>query len=192
MNKIVPLKIRFYKSIPKKYTELVNTLKKEAFAAEYKMTAKQIEKHQDQFCSQLDIIQFLIVFDHQEVVGGLKIMKRLLNYRGKELILGGLAGVWTRIDLQKKGIGQTMVKEAMNFLHGQKCDVAYLCTNIEKLGSFYKKAGFSVLNKKYTFISQSDKRFYETDGMIAPIKSVELFREIIHDKKPFDIGRGNW
>ncbi|OGK44626.1 hypothetical protein A2956_03875 [Candidatus Roizmanbacteria bacterium RIFCSPLOWO2_01_FULL_37_57] len=74
-----------------------------------------------------------------------------------------------------------------------KCDIAFLDTNIDSfLGKFYKKYGFVPLNRPYTFLGKSRKRYSDTDGMIAQITSKALFTEILTDSKPFDIGFGNW
>lgn len=64
---------------------------------------------------------------------------------------------------------------------------------------FYKKlpsdlkVQFERLIREFFIWHQSGKeKQVEYDAMIAPVNSQPKFQAVLSDKKPFDIGRGNW
>lgn len=188
-----PFLVKVYQEIPDSLIESVNTFKKTAYQGSGPApTTKQIQEHDEKFCSQKDIAAYLLVFEDKEVVGGLKIMERQIPFQSDSILLGGLAGVWTRVDKQKQGVAQLMIRQAMQMLQKDQCDIAYLCTELDKLESFYQQFGFQKLGRMYTFLGKSGKRYFETNGMIAPISSPKIFKKILKEKAVFDIGRGNW
>ncbi len=56
----------------------------------------------------------------------------------------------------------------------------------------YGRVGFLPLGKPYTYLGKSGKRYTENDGMVAQVKSKDIFDFITKDEEPFDIGNGNW
>ena len=85
-----------------------------------------------------------------------------------------------------------MLRKSVESLKEWGCDIAYLCTNIEKTGPLYSCVGFVALNKPYTYYGQSGKLYEESYGMIAPINSNDLFEEILNSKQKLHLGTGNW
>lgn len=191
-KKTPKITVRSYRSIPEKYLKKVEKLKKDVYQNEYNLSEEQLKEHREKFCSQKDIRKYLLAFDKEEVVGGLKVMKRTIDFHGKKVVLGGLAGVWVKTDRQKQGIGLKIIKKAMEIMMDEGCDIAYLRADLKKLGAFYALVNFKPLNKGYTFLSALDRRFNDNDGMIAPILSEKLFNQILRDKNLLDIGKGNW
>jgi len=84
-----------------------------------------------------------------------------------------------------------MIEEAMKVLKEWGCDIAYLCANIKESGSLYPRAGFVSMKKPYTYYGQSGKLYEETNGMIAPVKSLDLFKEILSSEQKIHLGKGN-
>jgi len=85
-----------------------------------------------------------------------------------------------------------MIEDAMKILKEWECEVAYLYANIEESGSLYLRAGFVPMKKSYTYYGRSGKLYEETNGMVAPVKSLDLFKEILNSKQRLHLGSGNW
>lgn len=186
-------KIKAFDVSPPELSKLVEQFKKEAYQADKPpYTEKQKKEHDEKFCSQKDRFKYLLAFQNDEIIGGLTLLKRDIVFRTRKILLGGIGGVWVRLDKQKMGIATTLLKKAMQILNKNNCDIAYLCTDIKKLDKLFQKVGFQILNKQYTFLEKSGRRNYERNGMIAPITSKAIFTAVIREKKPFDIGKGNW
>lgn len=80
----------------------------------------------------------------------------------------------------------------MNVLRENKCDIAFLCTDIKKLSSLYSPFGFVPLNREYRSTGLSGKIYLDERGMIAPINSEQIFRNILQMREPFDLGGQDW
>ena len=39
---------------------------------------------------------------------------------------------------------------------------------------------------------RTQEKYEDNDAMIAPGNSSKVFQEVVEDKKPFNIGAGNW
>ena len=150
------------------------------------------EEHEDKYCSKSDIFGYLIAYEDDELVGGVELFKRKINYSNKLILLGGFGSLWVREDKRRQGIALEVLKRGMKILKKESCDLAYLCTDINKLKDLYSKVGFMPLGKDYSFTGKSGKKYIEDDGMIAPVNSEKNFKQIIEDNKPLDIGLGNW
>ncbi len=65
--------------------------------------------------------------------------------------------------------------------------------NLEMLKiKIYSQVGFTPLNKPYTYLGKSGKRYIEKDGLIAPAKSKDKYNFVMEGKEIFNIGIGNW
>lgn len=157
-------------------------------------TKEQQAEHDDQFCSQGDRQKFVFALQGEKVIGSVTVLKRSIPFNGRKIILGGLGGVCTHPSQRKQGIATSLVGLAVEELKKLGCDVAYLCTDIDdpQKAGLYKKFGFQALPVPHTYVGASGKRYTESDGMVAPINSDEIFQEILASAKPFDIGTGNW
>lgn len=185
----------------KKYSDLspilkkqYEKLKKECFGWVNKLTPEQLIEHNDKFCSRQD--KFLYIFAIQDgiVIGQMVLLKRKITYMDKNLLLGGIGGVGVTRNKRRLGTATALLKAAFVELKKAECDIAYLCYDTKQSGllKLYGQIGFIPLGKPHTYTGVSGKRYIENDGMIAPINSLDIFNKIVADKKPFDIGKGNW
>lgn len=183
-----------YNLLPKKLEEKVAVLKQICFEWEERMTEKEKQEHYDRFCSQKDRIKFIIAFENKTVIGISIALKRIINFKNKKIILGGIGGVCVRPDKRRRGIATSLVKETVKELKEANCDIAYLCTNLKDEGmiKLYSQFGFVTLDRSHVYLGKSGKKYEDNDAMIAPINSVEIFQEVKEDLKPFNIGTGNW
>ena len=159
-------------------------------------TAEERKIHADKYCSDQDITQWIVAMDGDVgnvVVGTAGVFARTITVNGKPANLGGIGKVRVATAQRKKGIGNQMMEVAMQQLHTNKADVAFLCTDLNSfLADWYKKYGFEVLPKPYTYTGASGKRYTEQDGMLAVIKSPDIFEKIMKSSDALDLGKGNW
>ncbi len=135
---------------------------------------------------------WILVFEDDQIIGRVLLHKRIIKFHEKDIILGGIGGVCTRQDKRNRGIATRMLKESMKILKSWDCDIAYLCAEIDKTGSLYGQVGFFPLNRPYIFYGQSGKLHEQSNGMIAPINSRDIFEEVLHSKEKLHLGNGNW
>lgn len=165
------------------------------FSKEFNDTDKtedQQEESRDKDCSEKDQIGHHIALVDGKLAGVVLALKRNIQYHGKDILLGGIGGVAVIDKYRRRGIASMLIKSAMEQLKEEECDIAYLCTDTSKLAPLYAPFGFVKLKKQYTLLGRSGKRYYEWDGMIAPVNSQEIFEEVLNSPEPLDIGVGNW
>lgn len=190
---IPAFEVKVFETLPVYLQEKVNRLLKDCFHTTTR-TPEEQAKHEDRYCSNEDIIGHVVALHDDKVFGVIIVLKRNISFQGQEILLGGIGGVCTDKSKRRMGIATMLLKTAMEHLRKNNCDVAYLCADIHNPGMvrLYGQVGFVILNKPHTYLGKSGKRYTDTDGMIAPVSSQEVFMEIMRDKEPFDIGRGNW
>jgi len=183
-------KIVFYKKVPQNLKVDFDHLIKRSFS--WHQSGKEKKKEHDKFCSKKDQTGYVLALDNKQIIGVVIILKRRIKFKEMNLVLGGIGGVCVEKQYRRQGVAMSMLQVAMERLKQGKCDVAYLCTDINNLKNLYTPVGFVALNRPHTFLGKSGKRYTEHDAMIAPVNSPEKFKAVLTDNKPFDIGRGNW
>lgn len=156
-------------------------------------TPEKIALHIDKYCSDTDIIGWILAYENNEIIGRTALFKRTIEIVDKKISLGGIGKVRVRLDKRKHGIGSQMMDEAMKQLKKENCDVAFLCTNLDSfLKHFYEKYGFVAIPHAYTYTGKSGKIYSGTDGMLAPITSKDIYTTIMNGTTILHIGVGNW
>lgn len=183
-------KTKFYKKLPEKLQKELRQFELENFYREEERTPEYLAKEKDKYFSVPKA--WLLVFEGAQIIGSIKLHKRNVKFNNKNIILGGLGGVCTRKDKRRLGFASMMIEEGMKTLRKWGCDVAYLCANIEESGTLYPRAGFVSMKKPYAYYAQSGKLYEETNGMIAPVKSLDLYKEILNSDQKLHLGKGNW
>lgn len=135
---------------------------------------------------------YVVGYLEHEVVGTVNLHKRRIHYENRNLLLGGLGGVCTHLKHRRRGIALQLLTESMNALKKNSCDVAFLCTDIKKLGSLYAQLGFVPLNRTYKATGISRETYYSEGGMIAPVCSKSLFNRLRKDSGVFDLQGQDW
>ena len=156
-------------------------------------TPQEEERRSEKFCSDGDAKKWILVFKDKDLVGMAVLFGREIMYKDRAVVLGGIGKVRVREDWRQKGVAKKMMSEVMGQLADMQYDIAFLGTDINSfLADFYRKYGFVSLNRPYSFSGKSGRRYEENDGMLAPIRSKEIFQEIMNSSEPLDIGRGKW
>jgi predicted acetyltransferase len=184
------LKIVFYKRLSPRLDREFNTLMNLIFRQS--MSKAERKKEDEKFCSQNDRVGYVFAMKNNEIIGAVIILKRQIKFEGTNIVLGGIGGVAVIKKYRQQGIASSLLKRALSQLKKESCDLAYLCTFIEKLGRLYQPFGFVPLGRQYTFLDKSGNRYFEADAMIAPINSPKKFHLVLSGKEILDIGRGNW
>jgi GNAT superfamily N-acetyltransferase len=184
------MKIQFFAKLSTNLAKRVDQFVLEYFYTEEEKTPENLAAEDESFCSQPRA--WLLVFEGDQIIGGIKLYKRKVMFNTREVILGGVGSVCTRTDKRNQGIATSMLKEAVKILKKWECDIAYLCANIEETGSFYGHAGFVPLPKPYTYHGRSGKLHEGHNGMIALLNSSIIFEEVINSKHKLHLGQGNW
>ena len=135
---------------------------------------------------------YIIGYEENKIIGVVNLIKRKIKFNNKNIILGGIGGVCTHSKFLKQRVATKLLKKAMGILKENKCDLAFLCTDIEKLGSLYSQVGFIPLNRGYKATGESKRIYRDNDGMIAPLNSKEIFKDILQDDSEFDLQGKNW
>ena len=183
------MEIKFFPKLSTALAERVKQFVLENFFTEEERTPENLAAVEERFCSQPKA--WLLVFERDQIIGGIKLYKRKVIFNNREVILGGVGSVCTRIDKRNQGIASSMLREAVRILKKWECDIAYICANIE-MGSFYGQEGFVPLNKPYTYYGWSGKLYEGYKGMIAPLNSSIIFEEVLSTKHKLHLGQGDW
>jgi predicted GNAT family N-acyltransferase len=160
------------------------------FYTEGERTPELLEEEEEKFCSQPKA--WLLAFENERLIGTTAIHQRKIQFDDKDIVLGGIGRVCTRMDRRRQGIANLMLKQAVKTLRKWDCDMAFLCANVKDSGDLYVQVGFVPLNKPYTYSGRSGKLYKESNGMIAPINSQEIFEEVLHSAQKLHLGPGNW
>ncbi len=135
---------------------------------------------------------YVIAYEGDKIVGVLNLLKRKILFQGKPILVGGFGGVCTHSDYRKQGVATKMLKAGSETLKEQKCDIAFLCTDIKNIGKVYANVGFKPLNRKYRATGLSGKIYESYDGMVAPVNSPDIFEQVLNDTATFDLQGQDW
>jgi predicted N-acetyltransferase YhbS len=135
---------------------------------------------------------YVVGYEKNEMVGVINLIKRELNYRGKTILVGGIGGVTVSHKHRGKGIGTKLLEEAMEELKRQKCDIAFLSTDISKHSTLYTRIGFVPINREHKVTGASGKEYPGYGGMVAPILSSDVFEAVLKSTEVFDIQGQDW
>jgi predicted N-acetyltransferase YhbS len=187
------IEITIHDRLPEPLHGAARTLSRASFAVPNR-TPEQYAEHRDRFCNMGDSIKWIVAVLGDDVVGLTIAYRRFVNVQGQRLTLGGIGDVCVEPAYRRQGIASRLVQAAMRELELAGCDVAYLCALLEQPGltELYGLAGFRRLHQGHTYRGASGRRYVDHDGMIAPVRSRELFEAVLQQSEPFDIGRGNW
>jgi predicted acetyltransferase len=135
---------------------------------------------------------YVVGYENNKIIGVVNLLKRTINFKNKNITLGGFGGVCVDLKHRRQGVALNLLTKGIEELKKMNCDIAFLCTNIPKLGPLYSKVGFVPLNKNYKATALSGKIYLDKSGMIAPINSPEIFKEVLNSTNTFDLQGQDW
>jgi predicted acetyltransferase len=136
----------------------------------------------------------LLLFENKELISYLRIIKRKAKFKGKNITIGGIGAVSTKHKYRNKGYATKLLKKAMTLLKNEGADIGLLQTNPQKGENLYKRAGFFLAKKPYTFKDIHGKLHTTSSGgvMMASINSQDVLDEILSSEEILHIGDGDW
>lgn len=136
---------------------------------------------------------FLVIgYYKNKVAGLLEVFLREIIFSGKKITMGGIGGMVVDKKLRRKGFATQILKAAMEELKDEKIDISMLCTDIEKLSGLYGRVGFVPLGRPYYFFDKNGCEENDEMGMIAPVNSPSLFKDILNSKEKLNVGVSNF
>ena len=153
---------------------------------------KDYEDENDPSINFFDKPDIAIVANNENLIGMLYLYFREIMFDGSMVKLAGVGGVVTHKDHRHQGVATTLLSTAHEVMEKKECDIAILCTDIEKLGKLYTTIGFVPLGRSYYFEDKNGKESEETGGMIAPIVSTKLFNKILSSNNKLYVGKSNF
>lgn len=140
----------------------------------------------------------VLAYHEGGLAGCVSVFRRLIEYEGRSITLGGYGGTCTREDMRGRGVGTRVCQVAMDVLRRERCDIAFLAVG-KKSGTaaFYERLGFVLLGKPFTFVNArglTKTPSGDDVGMLAPVSSQELFDLVMAGSAPLHLGSepGYW
>lgn len=126
------------------------------------------------------------------LVSGLVVFFKSTMLSKRVVQFAGIGGVVTHIDYRHQGLALETLKYSLAELKKMGIGIAMLCTEVEKLGPLYKKAGFKPLDKPYSFIDKDGKRKSEKGGMIVNLGDTKAFEYLHKTQEEIFVGLSNF
>jgi ribosomal protein S18 acetylase RimI-like enzyme len=114
-------------------------------------------------------------------------------FEGKEVKLGGYA-ICTHPQYRRKGIATKASQRVMEYLKQSGVEVGFLSIEVGNIAAIklHKKNGFILFPRKFSWTNAKGEVKEDKGGMIAPIKSYDLFKYILSGKDSLYVGKGYW
>lgn len=135
----------------------------------------------------------LFALEGEKIVGTLGLFKRVIEFEGEKIILGGMGGVCVTEKMRGRGVATNLLQKGLEILKKEGCDITCLNVNREKQAyKLYEKLGFKFLNRDISYEDVNGKIKYDGDSMFIPINSMGKFQKVMSSKSIFHQGRGYW
>ena len=127
-----------------------------------------------------------------KLVGLVNIFIRTITFKGIKLVLGGIGGVVTHQEFRRCGVATATLRRAVIEMEKQGVDISLLCTDTDKLGSFYQKVGYQILGRPYYYFNKFGQEKPDTGGMIKAITQKVNVTEIINSSDKLSVGNSDF
>ena len=150
--------------------------------------SQSYKQHHQLYYSSKPIWQML-VWDNNQLVGSLSIVKRVIDQPMK-LIIGGIGNLGVKQEFQNKGLATKMLNKTNQFLEKNNFNFSLLFC-VERLKEIYINAGYVQIDKPVTFINDKGEIENEEVALFFPISLDQKSISLIKSKGLF-IGQGSW
>lgn len=163
----------------------IDKLEKECFS--------EVDPKEAEECFYAESFARILAYSENELVGHLSLFRRIIEFDGGRVVLGGAAGACVTQHMRGKDIATTMMRKGIAILKRRKCDVACLNVDLSKnVYRLYEKLGFQLMNRQISFEDTYGKIRYDNGTMFTPICSKEIYNHIMNSDKTFHYGKGYW
>lgn len=135
--------------------------------------------------------KYVFAYVDEELVGMASLFLREVPFNGEVIKLAGLGGLTVSKSHRGEGIARKLIEERLRISREWGADIAFLNTDVDKLGGLFSKFGFIPLGKNYSFVGKSGQTHRDDSGMIAPLLSEDIFKSILKSQEQFFVGEGN-
>ncbi len=151
---------------------------------------RDIAKYHEKYYSKPKA--YVVAYEGDQMVGCINLLERSITFDGEDVLLAGIGGVCVHFDFRGRGIAKEMLRKGFEQFKIWNCDIAYLCTDPERLGKMYASVGFIALNRKYKFTGKSGKEYIHDGAMIAPVNSGAKFHKVLGSTTMLDLQGPDW
>ncbi len=131
-------------------------------------------------------------YQNNKLVSGLVVFFKSIVFSDRILHIAGIGGVVTHKRYRHQGYALETLNYTIKKLKKLNLDVVLLCTEIQKLGTLYEKAGFIPINKPYYFIDKKGVKKSENGGMVANIGNNISYKFILDTTEEIFVGLSNF
>ena len=132
----------------------------------------------------------LLLYLDGKLIGHIGINKRIINYKNKTYIIGGIGDVAIDKEYREKGFGNKLMKEVNKILEAENYDLGILF-NHPKLDNFYSSCGWIPKDKGKIFATINGLSEDQMRTFLFPINLTENDLEIWKNED-INIGNGSW
>lgn len=111
-----------------------------------------------------------VLYDDQKPVSHVGVLKHEISVGGDSVTVGGIGGVVTVPEAQKKGVAQHLVEHATSFLGRAWAVDAGLLFCLPKMESYYARLGWQTLEAPVTIEQPAGRIISPLPVMILPIR----------------------
>jgi predicted acetyltransferase len=135
----------------------------------------------------------VFTYENNKIVGILRLFKREVEFSGRRIVLGGMAGTCVTEKERRKGIATKMLKKGIRILKKENCEIACLNVDLKKEAyKVYERLGFRLMEREVSYENSRGEIKRDKGTMFMPITSQEAFDFVMNSKKTFHYGRGYW
>ena len=174
---------KIFHSLPRTFELQVESLLKKGFP-------NGIDE--DRYCS-IPYAHVLAV-EREEIIGAARLFERSIRFGREIFTVGGFGGVTTKKNKRRKGVATAVLRKGMEDFGIRNFDFAFLCADVTDSAfiRLYGKVGFVPLGKPYIYRGKSGTKYVDNNGMVAPVKAMDEFKDVLSTKEILDIGLGSW
>ena len=138
-------------------------------------------------------IAYIFAKNDGVIIARLAVFKRKVVFNNRDIILGGMGGVCVTENMRHKGVASMMLKQGLEILKSEKCDIACLNVDLDKkIYSVYEKLGFMMMPREISFENVNGEIVKELGTMFIPVCSSEIYDLVMNSSTTFHYGKGYW
>ncbi|MDD2483054.1 MAG: GNAT family N-acetyltransferase [Candidatus Shapirobacteria bacterium] len=137
-----------------------------------------------------DLNECLLLYIENKLVGHISITKRIINYKNKQYLVGGIGDVAIDKEYREKGFGNKLMKEVNKILKEGNYDLGILF-NHPKLDNFYSSCDWIPKDNGKIFATVNGILEDQMRTFLLPINLTEKDLEVWKNED-INIGNGSW
>lgn len=141
--------------------------------------------------TNIDLDYCILLYQGNSLIAHASIIKRKINYKGNNYIVGGVGNIAVSKLFRKKGYGSDLLKAVNESLKQKEFDFGLLFC-LPKLHNFYTRSGWIKKEKGKTIYYYKDgEKYVEENCYYYPLKVLSIdMSDLINDD--IYIGEGIW